>query len=372
VTAARPASLRPTLPGPDYVDPAIFAREQERIFAPGWSALAIATDLPRPGDWVTAALAGEQLLIVRQTDGSVRGFHNVCRHRGSTICDGPAGSAGRMLRCPYHAWTYDLEGSFVGAPQLRAMPDVDRAGQGLVPVGTEVWSGLVWVTLDPLAPPVADTVGREIAERLGGPAAIDAWGMDRLVSGARRTYQVTANWKLLVENFMECYHCATIHPELTRTLPEFRTGLGTQNSELGAAVFAPDVEAFSLSGEHRHPRLPGLDETHERQYRGMTLRPLTLLNLLPDHVIVHRIVPLAPDRTVVHCDWLFDPDVVAAPGFDPDDTVALFDAVNRQDFEACERCQGNMGSVAFARGGVLVPSEHHLEAFHDWVRDALR
>jgi Rieske 2Fe-2S family protein len=372
VTAARPASLRPTLPGPDYVDPAIFAREQERIFAPGWSALAIATDLPRPGDWVTAALAGEQLLIVRQTDGSVRGFHNVCRHRGSTVCDGPAGSAGRTLRCPYHAWTYDLEGSLVGAPQLRAMPDVDRAGQGLVPVRTEVWSGLVWATLDPLAPAVADTIGLEVAERLGGPAAIGAWGMDRLVSGARRTYEVAANWKLLVENFMECYHCATIHPELTRTLPEFRTGRGTQNSELGAAVFAPDVEGFSLSGEHRHPRLPGLDVTHERQYRGMTLRPLTLVNLLPDHVIVHRIGPLAPDRTVVHCDWLFDPDVVAAPGFDPDDTVALFDAVNRQDFEACERCQGNMGSVAFARGGVLVPSEHHLEAFHDWVRDALR
>jgi Rieske 2Fe-2S family protein len=367
----RTSSLRPTLPGRDYVDPSVFAAEQDRIFARGWQTVGLAAEIPATGDYLTARVARENIVVVRGGDGAVRGFYNVCRHRGAVVCDGPSGSAGRTLKCPYHAWTYDLEGSLIGAPQLRAMPDVDRTLQSLVPVRTEVWLGLVWCNLDPVAVTVADSVGREVTARLGDADMIDRWGIDGLALGDRRTYDVAANWKLIVENFMECYHCATIHPELTRTLPEFRAGVGTQNAEAGYATFAPSVDGFSLSGQRHFPRLAGLDEDQERRYRGMTLRPLTFLNLLPDHVIVHRIVPVAPDRTVVHCDWLFASQVAGADGFDPRDTVALFDAVNRQDFVACESCQTNMGSAVFARGGVLVPTEHHLEAFHDWVRAAL-
>ena len=316
-------------------------------------------------------MAGENLVVVRGGDDIVRGFYNVCRHRGSLVCDGTSGSGGRTLRCGYHAWTYDLEGSLVGAPQLRSMPDMDRTLQSLVPVRTETWLGLVWVNLDPDAGALASTVGRDVTDRLGDPQMIERWGMAALLPGGRRTYEVAANWKLLVENFMECYHCATIHPELTRTLPEFRSGVGTQNAEAGYATFAPGVDGFSLSGERRFPRLRGLGAEHERRYWGMTLRPLTLLNLLPDHVIVHRIVPVSADRTIVHCDWLFDADVAGDDGFDPADTVGLFDAVNLQDFTACEHCQVNMRSRAFAHGGVLVPTEHHLEEFHDWIRAVL-
>jgi Rieske 2Fe-2S family protein len=365
------SSLRPTRPGPDYVDPAVFTREQDRILARSWVAVALAAEIPAPGDWVTARLARENVLVVRGATGIVGAFYNVCRHRGSPVCAGPSGSAGRSLRCPYHAWTYDLDGSLVGAPQLKAMPDVDRGLHGLVPIRTEVWLGQVWCNLDDGAAPLAESIGVEVTQRLGDADMIERWGIDELVLGERRTYDVAANWKLLVENFMECYHCATIHPELTRTLPEFRAGFGTQNSASGSASFAASVEGFTLSGQRSFPLLPKLGADHDRRYWGLTLRPLTFLNLLPDHVIVHRVVPLAPDRSIVSCDWLFAADVAGAADFDPGDTVGLFDAVNRQDFVACEGCQTNMGSAAFVAGGVLVPSEHHLEAFHDWVLELL-
>ncbi len=217
------------------------------------------------------------------------------------------------------------------------MPALDRQLNGLVPVATETWHGLVWCNLDPDPAPLAETVGTQVAQRLQG-TALDRWGMPELALGARSTYAVAANWKLLIENFLECYHCTTIHPELTRTLPSFRSGLGTQTNAEGWAGFASSIDGFSLSGQERFGRLPGLSDDEERRYWGITLHPGTLINLLPDHVVVHRLRPVA---------------------------------VNRQDFEACERCQDNMGSRGFAQGGVLVPAEDKIVAFHRWVRGLL-
>lgn len=362
--------LIPTLGGAAYVDPASFALEAERIFARSWIAVGLAAELPTRGDFITSRLAGEPIVAVRGDDGAIRAFYNVCRHRGSTVCQGPSGSAGTYLRCPYHAWSYDLSGALASAPHLRAMPALDRRLNGLVPVATETWQGLLWCNLDPDPAPLADTVGAQVAHRLQG-TDLDRWAMADLALGARSTYEVAANWKLLIENFLECYHCSTIHPELTRTLPSFRSGLGTQTNAEGWAGFAATVDGFSLSGQERFGRLPGLGDGEERRYWGITLHPGTLINLLPDHVVVHRFRPVAVDRTAVTCDWLFAADVVAQPAFDPADTVALFDAVNRQDFEACERCQDNMGSRCFAQGGVLVPAEDKIADFHRWVRATL-
>jgi Rieske 2Fe-2S family protein len=170
---------------------------------------------------------------------------------------------------------------------------------------------------------------------------------------------------------MECYHCATIHPELTNTLPEFRTGVGTQNRPGSSAAFADTVEAFTLSGRGGLGILPGLSADDDRRYYGMTLLPQVFFNLLPDHVVVHRMQPVAVDRSVIVCDWLVERGQPASPGFAPHDTIALFDRVNLQDFMACERCQKNMPSRLYAGGGVLTATEHHLAAFHSYVLDAV-
>jgi Rieske 2Fe-2S family protein len=190
--------------------------------------------------------------------------------------------------------------------------------------------------------------------------------MPDLALGRRISYDVAANWKLLVENFMECYHCAPIHPELVSVLPEFAQGFAAQYYVGHGAAFADRAEGFTVDGSPGFAALPGVGADLDRRYFAVTIRPQVFINLVPDHVIVHRMFPLAPDRTTVVCDWLFAPEVVAS-GADVSRSVELFDRVNRQDFEACARTQPSMTSRAYRDGGVLVPSEHHLVEFHTWV-----
>jgi Rieske 2Fe-2S family protein len=251
------------------------------------------------------------------------------------------------------------------------MEGADQEAFGLEPVATRVWQGQIWCCVDPWPPSFDDSIVAQAERRLGSLAVLDRYGLDGLVLASRRTYEVAANWKLLIENFMECYHCATIHPELTNTLPEFRTGVGTQNQPGSSAAFADTVEAFTLSGRGGLGLLPGLSADDDRRYYGMTLLPQVFVNLLPDHVVVHRMQPVAVDRSVIVCDWLVDRGRPGAPGYDPQDTIALFDRVNLQDFLACERCQKNMSSRLYADGGVLAATEHHLADFHSYVLGAV-
>ncbi len=150
-------------------------------------------------------------------------------------------------------------------------------------------------------------------------------------------------------------------------LPEFARGFAAQYYVGHGAEFGPDVAGFTVDGSAGVERLPGLASAQDRRYYAITIRPQVFVDLVPDHVILHRMFPVAADRTLVECDWLFLPEVVAA-GTGLDRSVELFDRVNRQDFDACERCQPAMASRAYSAGGVLVPSEHHLRAFHDWVQ----
>jgi Rieske 2Fe-2S family protein len=165
---------------------------------------------------------------------------------------------------------------------------------------------------------------------------------------------------------MECYHCATIHPELTTVLPEFAAGYAAQYYVGHGAAFGDAVEGFTVDGGAGLARIPGVTGRHDRKYYAITVKPQVFVNLVPDHVIFHRMYPVAADRTVVECDWLYAPGVVGS-GADLSRSVELFDRVNRQDFEACEACQPAMSSRAYATGGVLVPSEHHIGDFHAWV-----
>ena len=205
-----------------------------------------------------------------------------------------------------------------------------------------------------------------VSERLGTVSAIDSYRIGGLAVGRRITYDVAANWKLIVENFMECYHCATIHPELTSVLPEFADGYAAQYYVGHGAAFGAEVQGFTVDGTEGLGRLPGVTEEQDRRYYAITIKPQVFVNLVPDHIIFHRMYPVAADRTIVECDWLYSAEVVAS-GRDVSRSVELFHRVNVQDFDACERCQPGMGSRAYAGGGVLVPSEHHIGGFHDWV-----
>jgi Rieske 2Fe-2S family protein len=360
--------LTRTLPGRFYHDPAIWQLEQERLFGRLWICIGRGDHLPASGHYRTVRVGEESVLAVRDEDGALRAFLNVCRHRGAQLCATERGQA-RTLQCRYHAWTYGLDGHLLRAPGLQDAAEFDRGAFGLVPVALDTWEGLVWVNLAENPPALTEQILPQLTARLGDAGRLTAYRIASLAVAGSVEYEVQANWKIVVENFMECYHCAPMHPELVRLLPAFRSG-ATQEYGLGTRL-ADDAESLTVSGRAPAAPFPGLPPEHERHYYGMVVRPNMLLNLLPDHVIVHTLTPLAPDRSRVTCDWLFAPDAVARPGFDPADTVALFDRVNRQDWEVCEWVQAGVRSRAFAAGGVYVPIERHIRGFNDWVLEQL-
>lgn len=360
------SSLIPTLPGAAYVDPAVFDRECERIFEDMWFCAAHESDLPGPGAFRTVQVGRESILLTRSRRGELRAFYNVCRHRGARICLEDSGEKARSFQCPYHAWTYDFDGRLIAAPNLTRMPDIDRVDYGLRAVHVRSWMGYVWVSLAADPPSFEDTVEAEVVARLGTVDNIATYDIASLSIGRRITYEVKANWKLIVENFMECYHCATIHPELTEVLPEFADGLAAQYFVDHGAEFGEDIRGFTIDGSEGLGVLPGLDEDRDRKYYAITIKPQVFVNLVPDHVIWHRMYPISEQLTIVECDWLYTSDVVSS-GRDVTASVELFHRVNQQDFEACERTQPSMSSRLYRDGGVLVPSEHHIGDFHAWV-----
>jgi Rieske 2Fe-2S family protein len=363
-------SLIPTLAGHYYTDPDVFAREQQHIFEQMWFCAVRSADLAKPGAFSKVQVGRESVLVIRGRDGALRAFLNVCRHRGAQLCTEPSGEVKRNLQCPYHAWTYGLDGQLVAAPNLTKMPDVDRVEYGLHKVHLREWLGYAWLSLADEPPPFEQDVQGAVVERLGDLASIERYETQDLELGRRITYDVKANWKLIIENFMECYHCATIHPELTEVLPEFADGYAAQYFVGHGAEFAEDAQGFTVDGSEGFGRLPGVADDQDRRYYAITVKPTVFINLVPDHVIVHRMFPLAADHTVVECDWLYSKDVVAT-GKDVSRSVELFHRVNEQDFEACVRTQPAMSSRSYRDGGVLVPSEHHIGAFHDWLQSKI-
>ena len=369
-TTGLPESLIATLPGDHYTDPEIFRLEQEHIFESMWFCAARSSELAKPGAFRTVDVGRESVLLTRSRGGSVRAFFNVCRHRGAKLCTQESGEVKRAFQCPYHAWTYDLDGKLVAAPNLTKMPDIGRTEYGLASVAVREWLGYVWVCLAENPPSFEESVIADVVARLGDVESVERYDVESLEVGRRIVYDVKANWKLIIENFMECYHCATIHPELTEVLPEFADGYAAQFYVGHGAEFGSDVQGFTVDGSQGLDRIPTVSEEPDRRYYAITVRPQVFINLVPDHVIFHRMFPVAVDRTIVECDWLYLKGVVAS-GRDVSRSVELFDRVNRQDFDACERCQPAMSSRLYAKGGVLVPSEHHIGEFHDWVQDRL-
>jgi len=219
------------------------------------------------------------------------------------------------------------------------------------------------------SPTFDDQVNDPIVESFGSIAPYARYGIGQLKVGKSITYTVHANWKLVLENTLECYHCGPVHPELCDLLPAFRA---SQLDFYGEGTdFAETIEAFTITGKASRPPLPDLQPEDVRRYYGMLLMPNVFLNLLGDHVVIDSFQPLGPEITSVTCDWLFDPKVMGRPDFDPMDAVEVLELVNRQDWEVCELVQKSVRSRAFEHGGVYVPVEQHIRGFADYILDKL-
>ncbi len=352
--------LVPGLPGRSYTAEEVFATETERVFRGSWICLDRTEAVAEPGAYQVHQVADESVLLVRGKDGVLRAFLNFCRHRGARLCLEPDGRLGKSVRCPYHGWSYGLDGRLVAAPNLAELPAGTRDSHGLLPVRLAEWLGYAWVDLNGEAEPLAEAGPRRAAAVLGSPEKLGRYRLDELRRTHVRQYDVAANWKLITENFMECYHCGPLHPELTGVLPQFATGRGTMTGTGTGASFAPGA-GYSLSGRAAGPRLPGL-RPDDDQLHAFVAFPSAFVVLTPDHAAVYRLRPVAAGRTTLVVDTLFPADAAERPGFEPEDTVDLRDITVRQDVEAVERCQLGVRSRAYA--GVLVPAEHPVLAFY--------
>ncbi len=339
-------ALEASLPRSAYVDDEVWQRERERIFARGWVCVGRESDVGgEAGSFRRVELAGESLLLVRDESGGLAAFANVCAHRGSELVDSTdaacaSGRFARVIRCPYHLWTYELDGRLRGAPHL---DPADTSGLGLTPLALGTWGGFVFVDQQGDATPLADAVAASAARLANYP-------LQRMALGHRLTYAVAANWKVLSENYNECYHCGPVHPELCELVPSFRLAGGAQLDWERGIPYRPGAYTFTSSGTTIRRPFAGLNDDELVNHKGELVHPNLFVSLSCDHVAAFVLWPTGPSSTTVVCDFLFDPDEVSRPDFDPADAVGFWDTVNRQDWAICERVQRGMSSRHFRRG----------------------
>jgi phenylpropionate dioxygenase-like ring-hydroxylating dioxygenase large terminal subunit len=354
-----------TLPASYYSDPAQYERELRHIHSEMWLWAGRAEQVAKPGDFVVRTVAGANVIVLRGDDGAVRAFHNVCRHRGTLLCNEAEGSFPGKIRCPYHAWTYDYAGRLVGAPHMDKVEGFREQDHPLGAIAAEVWDGHVFINLSARPVPFEQHLG-ELRERLR------PWRMEDLVRVERRVYDVRANWKLIVQNYSECLHCPIVHPLLNRQ-SHYMSGDNEppQPTYLGGSMELRDgMKTLSLDGQTRRQPLPGLSERERRCIYYYALLPNLLLNLHPDYMLTFQIWPLAVDRTDVVCEWHFHPDAIAAADFDASDAVEFWDLTNRQDWELSERAHEGISTLGY-RPGPYSNREELLVGFDRFVLERL-
>jgi Rieske 2Fe-2S family protein len=361
-TRASAWTPKETLPGRDYHDPAVYEADRNRIFHSLWSCIGREEQLAEPGDYLTQELAGESLLVTRTLGGELRGHYNVCRHRGTRLADG-CGHVRKVLTCPYHAWSYDLEGKLVGTPNVHEEEGFDRAAHPLWRVHVETWAGFVFVNLSDDPPPLREW----LASDPDNPLWFDKYRVEDLRIGRELTYEVAANWKIIVENFNECLHCPTVHPELVQIVPIYRKGEVEERDGWWGNSLADGAGSFTTTGASGLPALPGIDATDAHTYYGFHVFPNVLLNFMPDSVMYYLLLPRGPEHTTVISNYLFRPETIeGVDGFEgkAGEIVKFWDLVSRQDWGICERAQTGVRSRSYAGGGVYPFQDRLLRAFN--------
>jgi Rieske 2Fe-2S family protein len=358
-----------TLPGAYYRDPDVFRLEFERVFTRNWYCLGRSEVVDAPRRYLATDVIGQPIVVLRDDEGVVRAFHNVCRHRGALLCDPGRGRLKGGVTCPYHGWTYRLDGRLAGTPNI-ARDEIPREQFGLHPVRVDEWQGCLFVDLSGDAPPLEAWLDTQY----DGPRQFERWDVGRLRVGHTTSSDVNANWKILIENYGECLHCPRIHPELVDLVPVYRTGSVTElgRSDGGVGLKA-GAHAITISGNTRLPILPGMTADEGSSYYGAHIFPNATLDFGGTFATLQRIIPRAPDRSTRVIDYLFAPETIADPEFDPSDVVDFNELVVAQDHAICERVQLGLASHAFGRGVYVAKDQgplHFDELYEELLGEA--
>ena len=365
--------LEESLPSDWYIDQSIFNVEKREIFSKEWLCVARGEEAPNPGDHLVLDVQGESILLIRNQDSELKAFYNVCRHRGSQLCPVPGDGTEPVIRhggvtangtivCPYHAWSYDLDGQLLRAPHMNE-DDFDPDAVQLYPVALASWGGFVFVCIGDNPP-----IFQQHIERLDVDYA--RYPLGELITAHHISYEVDANWKILCENFNECYHCGSVHPELCKVVPAFRDQGG---SELNWGEGIPHREGattFTETGESNRRSFPLLNEHEQVRHKGDLLYPNLFLSLSRDYVVAVILQPVSANRTTMSCYFLFEPFEMAKSSFDPSDAISFWDLINRQDWAICESVQRGVSARVHKKGVFSAMEDWNLD-LRSYVRDRI-
>lgn len=353
-----------TMPAEQYLSADVLAREAEQLHATMWSCIGRADRIPQAGDYFLATVAGESLIVVRTREGQLRAFFNVCRHRGTRICQEASGHLSETIQCPYHAWTWTTEGRLIGAPHMQDVEGFLKEDYPLHQAGIAEWEGFLFVNIardpTPFAEAWAPMIERLARYRLGG-----------LKVGHRVSYDVHANWKLVFQNYSECLHCPLIHPELNRKLP-FTSG----NNDLVEGPFLggymeltpPNVSA-TMSGKAVGALVnPELPEEDRRRAFYYTLMPNMMLSIHADYVNYYIVTAVSPELTRVESEWMFHPDTLADPNANMNDAIEFWDVTNREDWDIVERSHQGIASRRYQPGPYSARESIPAAWDHEYLR----
>jgi phenylpropionate dioxygenase-like ring-hydroxylating dioxygenase large terminal subunit len=348
-----------TLPASWYSDPAVLALERERIFASAWTYAAPAEWVAESGSYVAAQVGHVPIVVVRDRDGELRGFVNVCRHRGHLVVAGKG--CRETLQCPYHAWTYDLDGTLRKAPRSEREPGFDATAFSLHPISVGTWGPFVFANPDPEAEPLADTLG-ELPEIV----ASSGLDVDALRFHSHHEWPIASNWKVAIENYLECYHCPAAHPGFSKVIDVGPDAYGLAVHATFSSQIGP-VRASALAGDGQSPYTPR-GEVTQAQYHF--LFPATTVNIAPGfpNVSLERWIPDGTHRTIEVTDYYFAPDIPAA---ELEELMAWDSQVAEEDVSLVESVQRGLDSGAVPQGRLMMESERLIADFQRRVRDAL-
>jgi len=345
-----------TLPADWYADPAIQRLEGERIFARSWQYAGRADRVASPGDFFTCFAGQIPIVVVRDTEGVLRGFVNVCRHRGHLIAEGEGNR--KALQCPYHAWTYDLDGTLRKAPRSEREPDFDREGYSMLPVAAEAWGPLVFVNPDPEAGPLADALGP-----LSGFVAESGVDLDRLRFRVRNDWEIECDWKVAVENYLECYHCSVAHPGFSKVID-----VGPDEYQLRAEGLA--MSQFGTVRDSANGKVAYLVDGDVKQAQYHMLWPNFTLNIDPGpgNMSVDVTRPAGPGRCAGSTEYFFYEEVSDETA---EEMMEFANQVGREDASLVASVQIGLSSGMIPHGRLLPSSEHLIQHFQRLVHEAL-
>lgn len=341
----RTALGQKTLPGELYHSEDVFRQESEKIFSNRWLLAGRMDELATAGSYVVRNVGDESIIIVRDQKNEIRGFYNVCRHRGTRMCAEQEGKFQGSIQCPYHQWTYGLDGRLIGAPHMQEVNGFSFSDYPLHPVATATWEGFIFYNLSRNPQPFAEAYA-PIYE------FCKPWQISQLKVARRLVYDMHANWKLMFQNYSECYHCPALHPLLNKMTP-YRNSLNflEEGPILGGPMLlADDAHTATSDGQLVATIFSTLPDQDKRRIYYFTLFPTAFLSLHPDYVLVHRVERVSVNHTQIVCDWMFHPDEIAKPGFDCQRAVDFWNITNSQDWMVCELSQKGTGSRSYVPG----------------------